>query len=237
MQEACENGLSVVATVALAVVVVCSSLRILFFFFFFSSRRRHTRFDCDWSSDVCSSDLSRFVHERGKEGRLTRLVHHGFELVRRRYERWLDDALAMRWGIVAAAVLVMVAAWPLYQYSRRELAPIEDQGHISLFMAASPDASLAATNKASLQVVKAVRSFPEAKFMWSLTANWGGFGGMVAKNWKERKRTTEQMYGQLYYAVSQVPGLQVFPRPDPPDRKSTRLNSSYKQNSYSLFCL
>src|SRR5256886_9746630 len=31
----------------------------LFFFFFFSSRRRHTRFDCDWSSDVCSSDLGR----------------------------------------------------------------------------------------------------------------------------------------------------------------------------------
>src|SRR2546427_1225484 len=29
-----------------------------FVFFFFSSRRRHTRFDCDWSSDVCSSDLS-----------------------------------------------------------------------------------------------------------------------------------------------------------------------------------
>src|SRR2546430_3389559 len=28
------------------------------FFFFFSSRRRHTRFDCDWSSDVCSSDLT-----------------------------------------------------------------------------------------------------------------------------------------------------------------------------------
>src|SRR2546430_11423368 len=27
------------------------------FCFFFSSRRRHTRFDCDWSSDVCSSDL------------------------------------------------------------------------------------------------------------------------------------------------------------------------------------
>src|SRR5260370_3146565 len=29
----------------------------LLFFFFFSSRRRHTRFKCDWSSDVCSSDL------------------------------------------------------------------------------------------------------------------------------------------------------------------------------------
>src|SRR5215204_7665775 len=28
-----------------------------FFFFFFSSRRRHTRSLCDWSPDVCSSDL------------------------------------------------------------------------------------------------------------------------------------------------------------------------------------
>src|SRR5437588_9276611 len=28
-----------------------------FCFFFFSSRRRHTRSLCDWSSDVCSSDL------------------------------------------------------------------------------------------------------------------------------------------------------------------------------------
>src|SRR5438309_745147 len=128
----------------------------------------------------------------------------------------LDGALGMRWAIVAAAALVMLAAVPLYQNSRRELAPIEDQSHISLFMQASPDASLEATNKASLQVVKAVTAFPEAKFMWSLTANWGGFGGMVAKNWKERKRTTEQMYGQVYGAVSQVPGLQVFPRLDPP---------------------
>src|SRR2546427_4154445 len=31
---------------------------VCFVFFFFSSRRRHTRFDCDWSSDVCSSDLA-----------------------------------------------------------------------------------------------------------------------------------------------------------------------------------
>src|SRR5260370_15576599 len=30
---------------------------VIIFDFFFSSRRRHTRFKCDWSSDVCSSDL------------------------------------------------------------------------------------------------------------------------------------------------------------------------------------
>ena len=30
----------------------------LYVYFFFSSRRRHTRFTSDWSSDVCSSDLT-----------------------------------------------------------------------------------------------------------------------------------------------------------------------------------
>src|SRR5207237_2342660 len=34
-----------------------------FIFFFFSSRRRHTSFKCDWSSDVCSSDLPRSPSE------------------------------------------------------------------------------------------------------------------------------------------------------------------------------
>src|SRR5690606_14285351 len=33
------------------------------FSFFFSSRRRHTRFSRDWSSDVCSSDLTGYMTE------------------------------------------------------------------------------------------------------------------------------------------------------------------------------
>src|SRR2546430_3686717 len=40
---------------------VASTSSVLCCFFFFSSRRRHTRFDCDWSSDVCSSDLKRLA--------------------------------------------------------------------------------------------------------------------------------------------------------------------------------
>src|SRR5699024_11840411 len=38
---------------------IFENIFVLFFiFFFFSSRRRHTRSKRDWSSDVCSSDLS-----------------------------------------------------------------------------------------------------------------------------------------------------------------------------------
>src|SRR5688572_20323170 len=49
----------------------------MFFFFFFSSRRRHTRFDCDWSSDVCSSDLAGTGKTRTLVYRVARLVETG----------------------------------------------------------------------------------------------------------------------------------------------------------------
>jgi multidrug efflux pump len=159
---------------------------------------------------------SRFVHAHGQEGRLTALVNRGFEHVRSAYARLLDGALEMRGAIVVASLIVMAAAWPLYSYSRRELAPVEDQSHISLFFDVAPDATLEAVNRESLKVVRAVTALPEAQFMWSLTAAWGGFGGMVAKNWKERERSTEEMYGEVFGVVSQVPGLRVFPRLDPP---------------------
>ena len=159
---------------------------------------------------------SRFVHPRGKEGRLTALVNHGFERVRRAYAWLLDGALKMRGTIAVAALLIMAAAWPLYTFSRTELAPAEDQSHISLFFEASPDSTLAATNRDHLQVVKVLTSFPETDFTWSLTSAWGGFGGLVAKEWKKRTRSTEEMYGDVFGAISQVSGLRVFPRLDPP---------------------
>src|SRR6266480_3445120 len=40
--------------------------------FFFSSRRRHTRLTCDWSSDVCSSDLEAVRKSRQAAARAAR---------------------------------------------------------------------------------------------------------------------------------------------------------------------
>src|SRR5690242_21377885 len=46
----------------------------LIFCFFFSSRRRHTRLTCDWSSDVCSSDLLDGILRRDNHERFAQLV-------------------------------------------------------------------------------------------------------------------------------------------------------------------
>src|SRR2546430_5681099 len=45
------------------------------FFFFFSSRRRHTRFDCDWSSDVCSSDLFIELVKTASDEQIVEAIH------------------------------------------------------------------------------------------------------------------------------------------------------------------
>src|SRR5260370_15431785 len=50
--------------------------------FFFSSRRRHTRFKCDWSSDVCSSDLGIISLDDSKKAyteQITRIRQEIFE--------------------------------------------------------------------------------------------------------------------------------------------------------------
>src|SRR5260370_38786543 len=54
-------------------------------FFFFSSRRRHTIFKCDWSSDVCSSDLAARLVQRAIDSALVAA-----------FDRALDEARGVR---------------------------------------------------------------------------------------------------------------------------------------------
>src|SRR2546430_12991976 len=67
------------------------------YIFFFSSRRRHTRFDCDWSSDVCSSDLEDVelgqIGEIKKSKALVMRVETG-EPIGYEWLRWRGIALA-----------------------------------------------------------------------------------------------------------------------------------------------
>src|SRR5438132_225540 len=60
-------------------VVVFSLAYLLFFFFLFSSRGRHTRSLCDWSSDMCSSDLALRAAVRRAELEVEHAAHRGAE--------------------------------------------------------------------------------------------------------------------------------------------------------------
>src|SRR5690242_12246323 len=76
---------------------LCFFLIFLLFFFFFPSRRRHTRLTCDWSSDVCSSDLG-LIPARLLGG-IVSAVQHGTTAAR-------IDQLA---GLIALALIAQSA--------------------------------------------------------------------------------------------------------------------------------
>src|SRR5438477_6855333 len=54
--------------------------------FFFSSRRRHTILTCDWSSDVCSSDLDLVVRHACRAQHADH-ARQGAQAIRGRHER------------------------------------------------------------------------------------------------------------------------------------------------------
>src|SRR5207253_6928450 len=64
---------------------------VIVFFFFFSSRRRHTRWPRDWSSDVCSSDLSVQRADRGVHAEVVFEQHVAVGRAGERMQRGLGD--------------------------------------------------------------------------------------------------------------------------------------------------
>src|SRR6266481_7683593 len=65
------------------------------FVFFFSSRRRHTRWNCDWSSDVCSSDLGTTISGRIQVLKPSRIYSGKENRPSRRHVRAHHEAMLM----------------------------------------------------------------------------------------------------------------------------------------------
>src|SRR5262249_41301252 len=70
--------------------------------------------------------------------------------------------------------------------------------------------------KDSRDLIQVLSSYPESEAVWSVTASWGGFGGMKTGHWKDRKRSTGEMLPEGFGRLSRIPGVQVLPRLDPP---------------------
>ncbi|MEL6110564.1 MAG: efflux RND transporter permease subunit, partial [Planctomycetota bacterium] len=152
----------------------------------------------------------------GREGRMTRLVNRGFDGVKRLYGVVLDGVLRLRWAITFCTLLLAVAAVPLYQFSARELAPIEDEGAVSVMLSAAPDSTLKASTGWASGLAQEFESIPETDYMWSLVGPSGGFGGVITTDWEERDRSTTEILPDVFMTASQSAGLEAFPVLVPP---------------------
>lgn len=156
----------------------------------------------------------------GKEGWLTRRVNAIFVVVQSAYGRLLQEALSLRWAIAISTVIAAAAAAPFYAMSEKELAPVEDQGAVSVFLQGAPDATLRGSTKWAKELAGQFAKMPETEYMWALVGANTGFGGVITKNWHERERlhlrNTTQMLGETFMLASQIPGIRPFPGLVPP---------------------
>ncbi|MGN6548211.1 MAG: efflux RND transporter permease subunit, partial [Aureliella sp.] len=159
---------------------------------------------------------AKMVHPSGKESWLARFVNARFETVRKIYARLLGGALELRWAIVVSTLLVAAAAVPLYMFSGKELAPVEDQSAIAVFMSAAPDATLKSTTKWAKELASKLTALEESKYMWALVNAGSGFGGVITKDFDDRNRSTSEMYTDVFGIVSTIPGVEPFPILLPP---------------------
>ena len=152
----------------------------------------------------------------GQENRFTKLVNRIFDGVRNLYAAALDRTLSLTWLIAVLAVIVTVAAAPLYQMSRKELAPTEDEGIVFTVVQSAPDANLDYTLKGFDKVGKAFMSIEETRFFFQVSQVTSGFGGIQTRDWDQRKRSTLDIQGEAFGKLMGIEEVRAFPtRPAP----------------------
>ncbi len=143
-------------------------------------------------------------------------VNRRFEGIRSRYTRSLTSTLRYRPVVLAVWVIVALLTVPFFLFSQSELAPYEDQGFFFGFVQAAPNATLDQTRLFTSQIFNVYKSFPEAASIFQITLPNGGFGGMVAKPWSERTKTTQQLLMESMGPLSKIAGVRVIPQAPPP---------------------
>ncbi|GJQ28591.1 MAG: acriflavine resistance protein B [Phycisphaerae bacterium] len=160
------------------------------------------------------------VPAHGREGWFTRKVNGFFDWLRVVYEAVLKQVLRAWWVCVLAAIAVCVFAPPLYQRSKKELAPTEDEGIVFAVVQTAPDATLDYTVRGFNKVAQAFMSIPEARFFFQVAelSMGGGFGGIQTKDWAERTRSTEEIQQHAIanlMAIEELRSIAVRPAPLP----------------------
>ena len=145
--------------------------------------------------------------ERGLAGWISRR----FDSLRRGYTRVLSGLLTVYPVIIVFALILSPLILAFWVMSQHELAPKEDQGVVFGIVQSAPDATLDQTMLFAREVNDVFKSFPETAQTFQVTPIPGpGFSGLVAKPWKQRSRTMEQLLPEVSKKMALIPGVNVL---------------------------
>ena len=153
--------------------------------------------------------------DRGHETRMSRWVNERFELIANRYGALIDFSLHWRWQLITAGLFFTLLITPLYLFSLKELAPIEDQSAINLVVDSAPESSIGETLQGFSDAVEVLMERPETTYIWQALGPSGGYGGHEFVPPGERELSTHLMLPMIRNDLAQVPSVRSFPATTP----------------------
>ncbi len=157
---------------------------------------------------------SRLLLPAGNEGAFAIWLDKAFERLKNRYHTLLEGTLKYRPVTLVFALIVLATIPPMYTMTKKELAPLEDNGLIFMISKAPQYASIDYLNKYTAELEPMFREFPEYHQSFLINGDGGptvSFAGMVLKPWSERERSVFEVQKELQNQyLSKITGLQTF---------------------------
>lgn len=149
--------------------------------------------------------------DKGKESTMTRRVNEVFDRLREFYGRLVRRQLNWQPQILIIGLVIALLMVPMYLFSSKELAPVEDQGGMLMVVQSPPEASLSYTTGYMEEVYRQVEDVPGVNAIWELMSPNSGFGGFEFVDYAERDFSVQEIQPEIYGKLWQVGGIQVLP--------------------------
>ncbi len=149
--------------------------------------------------------------DKGREGRMTRVVNAIFDRLRHGYGRLLDHLFRWQSQILFFGLFLSLLIVPFYLFSAKELAPTEDQGGIIMILQAPPEGTLDYTTDYMTEVVTSTQGTEGLKEVWQVLSPGGGFGGLEFVDYAERDFTVHDKLPEAFGLLGSNTGLRILP--------------------------
>lgn len=147
-------------------------------------------------------------------------MNRRFDQLTSSYGRMLDRIMTVRPAVYAVWALLSLMVIPMYMFSPKELAPVEDQGFMFGIINSAGNSSAEQKSHFGRRVEEIFLETPEVDLTFQLlfspsdpfsaAMGVGGFGGMVVKPWDQRERSINDIMLEVQAKLSAITGLEVF---------------------------
>lgn len=157
---------------------------------------------------------AKILRVSARESRFHHVVGVVLNGITSHYERMLAKALAHPFVVIGGGVLLTVSAVFLFNNLKREFVPADDRGFFFTFVVAPEGASVAYTDGYLKELEAIVTKTKDVRSTFSVIGFGGppssGFLGTILEDWDKRKRTAQDIIGEVQPQFFGVPGVFAF---------------------------